>query len=288
MKRLIVNADDFGLTDGVNRGIAEGFRRGILTSATLMANGGAFAGAVAAANANPELGVGCHLVLIGGRAVADRRKIPLLADSEGRLPTDLPRLVAKLARGKEAGRQVREEFRAQVEKVRSAGIEPTHLDSHKHTHCHPRVMEALGQVAEESGILRVRRPFEQVADSLSRVQGSGAVLWKQRMAALASHGGRLAFERAVKKYRLKAPVRFYGVTLTGRLNPEAIRGILEGLPDGTSELMCHPGYPGPDLTATGTRLREERSQELKALLDPGVKEAVKQLGIRLVSYRELP
>jgi predicted glycoside hydrolase/deacetylase ChbG (UPF0249 family) len=224
MKWLIVNADDFGLTAGVNRGIVDCHQRGIATSATLMANGAAFEGAVELGRRNPKLGVGCHLVLVGGNCVARRSEIPLLADADGKLPPDLPRLVARLSRGKKIVPQITAEFRAQVEKIRDAGIEPTHLDTHKHTHCHPRVMEALAQVAEEFGIRCVRKPFEDVADSLGLAGDGGprSLLLKQRLAALAARGGKRFFDRLVRQHKLTTPGRFYGVSLTGRLSPAAI------------------------------------------------------------------
>lgn len=285
MKRLIVNADDFGLTAGVNRGIIEGHQRGIVTSATLMANGAAFEEAAGLARENPKLGVGCHLVLVGGHCVAQRNEIPLLADSEGKLPPDLPRLVAKLTGGKKMAPQLAAEFRAQVEKIREAGIEPTHLDTHKHTHCHPRVMEALAEVAEEFGVRWVRKPFEDVADSLGSAGSLRDLRLKQRLEALAARGGKRAFDRLVRQHKLMTPVRFYGVSLTGRLSPAAVLTILEEVGEGTSELMCHPGYSDEDLKDTGTRLRGEREAELQALVDTEVRNAIPRLGIQLVSYR---
>jgi chitin disaccharide deacetylase len=287
MKRLIVNADDFGLTAGVNRGIVEGHRRGIVTSATLMANGAAFEEAADLARENPRMGVGCHLVLVGGICVARRSDIPLLTDSDGNLPADLPRLVANLAVGKKIVPQLAAEFRAQVARILGAGIAPTHLDTHKHTHCHPRVMEALAEVAGEFGIRCVRKPFEEVADSLGLAQSHHGLPFKQRLVALAARGGKPAFDRLVRRHELRTPMRFYGVSLTGRLCPAAVLAMAEKLGEGTSELMCHPGYSDGELKDTGTRLREERELELQALVDAEVRNAIPRLGIQLVSYREL-
>lgn len=287
MKRLIVNADDFGLTAGVNRGIVEGHQRGIVTSATLMANGAAFEEAVGLAQENPNLGVGCHLVLVGGNCVAGRSEIPLIADAEGKLPADLPRLLAKLALGKKIVPLVAAEFRAQVAKIRNAGIVPTHLDTHKHTHCHPRVMEALAKVAEEFGIRCVRKPFEDVVDSLGPTGGRRSPKLTQRIAALAARGGKRSFDRFVQQHKLRTPGRFYGVSMTGRLCPSAVLAILEGMGEGTSELMCHPGYSDGELNNSGTRLRSEREGELRALVDEEVRNAIPRLSIQPVSYRDL-
>ncbi|HXJ16101.1 MAG TPA: ChbG/HpnK family deacetylase, partial [Candidatus Polarisedimenticolia bacterium] len=165
MKELIVNADDFGLTRGVNEGIVRASQEGILTSATLMANGPAFEDAVDRARQCPRLGVGCHLALVGGRVVAPREKIPSLADRDGRLPRSIGVLMAKLSTGLVRTKDIEAEFRAQIEKICRAGIEPTHLDTHKHSHAHPLVTSALGRVAREFGIARVRNPVENLRDS---------------------------------------------------------------------------------------------------------------------------
>src|ERR1700693_4722480 len=146
-KQLIVNADDFGFTPDVNEGIVESHRRGILTATTLMANGAAFDDAVRLARETPSLDIGCHLVLIGGRSLLTGRAYPLT----------VPRLMAAVAR-----REIRayEELKAQVWHILGAGIKPTHLDTHKHTHLAPPVLEAVARIAEEFGIRWVRRPFD--------------------------------------------------------------------------------------------------------------------------------
>src|SRR5258707_9725647 len=133
MKRLIVNADDFGFTRGVNAGIVRAFKSGIVTSTTIMANGEAFEDAVSLAHANPGLGVGCHLAVVGGRPVAAPSEIPSLVDRNGVLPATLTRLVIKIARGYASGEDIAREFRAQVRRVVDSGIEITHVDSHKHS-----------------------------------------------------------------------------------------------------------------------------------------------------------
>ena len=145
MKHLILNADDFGMTLGVNQGIIRAHRDGILTSATLMANGLAYDDAVVQAKTVPELGVGCHLVLIGGKAVAPLKQVRSLADADGNLPQSLASFVARLSAGLIRTGAIEHEFRAQIEKIRSSGIAVTHLDTHKHTHAHPKGMEALAR-----------------------------------------------------------------------------------------------------------------------------------------------
>jgi chitin disaccharide deacetylase len=287
MKRLIVNADDFGLTRGVNRGIARAFREGILTSTTLMANGPAFDDAIEQARANPGLGIGCHLVLVGGRAVATARQAASLVDRDGMLPGGLLVLITRLACGMVHAKDIESEFRAQIERLRAAGIEPTHLDTHKHTHSHPKVMEALARVAKEFGITRVRKPFESLRNvfGMPRGEGNGQPSAKQRATAAVAQTGAPGFRRIIAKYGLRTPDHFFGLGLTGHLGGPAVLRVLKALPEGTSELMCHPGVCDDDLVRTATRLKRQREVELAGLVDPAVRNAVQHHGIELVSYR---
>jgi hopanoid biosynthesis associated protein HpnK len=289
MKQLIVNGDDFGYTCGVNCGVIRSFEQGILTSTTLMANGEAFEDAAERARARPRLGVGCHLVLVGGRAVAPAGEIPTLADGEGRLPKSLGALWLLVSSGRGRTAEVERELRAQVERICAAGIRPTHLDTHKHTHLHPRVMEAVARVAEEFGIRYVRKPFERLGNvfRFRSARTKRLAQWKQSAAAAAVRTSAPGFRRLSRAHGLRTTDHFYGFGLTGLLSAEAILAMLAELPEGTSELMCHPGVCDAALERATTRLKRERELEMAALTDPEVRRAVAQRGIRLISYREL-
>jgi hopanoid biosynthesis associated protein HpnK len=286
MMDLIVNGDDFGLTRGVNAGIIQAFREGILTSATLMANGPAFDDAVELARANPQLGVGIHLCLVGGPAVASAKDIPALADRDDQLPKTLFVLLTRLSGGWIPTRQIEREFRAQIQRVLDAGIRPSHLDTHKHTHTHPRVMEALGRVANEFGIRNVRKPFEDFRTALgSHTDGHSNT--RQVISAVAAGTAAPLFRLLVRSYGLRTPDHFFGLTTTGRLSSKELLQVLELLPPGTSELMCHPGVCDEELEKYPTRLKRERQIELEALTDPDVRRAAQKRGIRLICYEEL-
>ncbi len=287
MRYLILNADDFGMTRGVNEGIIRAHREGILTSTTLMANGPAFDDAVERASANPKLGVGCHLVLIGGKCVAPREEVASLVDTDGNLPDSLAKFVAKLSSGMIPGHEIERELRAQVKKIRAAGINPTHLDTHKHTHAHPRVMEALGRIAKELGIKRVRKPVENLHDSWQTMQADGQGISMQLVAAGAVRAVAPRFRAIARKYGLVFPDHFLGLAMTGQVSAAALSGMIGTLDDGSTEIMLHPGVCDAELIQSGTRLREQRETELAALLDPGVRSALDERGIRLISYREL-
>ncbi len=287
MKEVILNADDFGFTRGVNEGIIRAHRDGILTSATLMANGTAFDDAVERAKANPRLGIGCHLVLTGGFAVAPPEEIPSLVDARGRLPVSLGRLVTRVSSGTIPVIEIEKELRAQIEKIRRAGIEPTHLDTHKHSHVHPRIMNVLGRVAQEFGITRVRNPVENLGDSWRTTRGTGAGLMKNLASAASVRAVASRFKAISRKYGLRSPDHFLGLAATGQLGAAALCRLIDTLQEGKTEIMLHPGICDAELAMTGSRLQQQRQMEMEALLAPEVRRAVTELRIRLISYKEL-
>jgi hopanoid biosynthesis associated protein HpnK len=286
MKQLILNADDFGLTRGVNEGIVRAHQEGILTSATLMATGREFEDAVSRAKTAPSLGVGCHLVLVGGTAVSPPDEIPSLVTADGKFFVSLPQFVAKVSSGKVRSRDIERELTAQIQKIRSAGIEPTHVDTHKHTHAHPAVMKALGKVARERGVTRVRQPAEDLVDSWG-TQGPGKRSLSTFAAAAAVRAVTPWFRSLARRYGLRTPDHFLGLAMTGRLSAAVLCRLIDSLPDGTTEIMLHPGVCDRDLQNTGSRLQQQRQLEMEALLASETREAVKRSGARLITYREI-
>jgi predicted glycoside hydrolase/deacetylase ChbG (UPF0249 family) len=268
-KQLIVNADDFGFTPDVNQGIIEAHCRGILTATTLMANGAAFDDAVRLAHAAPSLDIGCHLVLIGGRSLLTGRAYPLT----------VPRLLAALA-----GRELRpyEELKAQVRRIVEAGIRPTHLDTHKHTHLAPPVLEAVARIGEEFGIRWVRRPLDFPMSSLG-----GSVPAMKRVTSAALGLLRRRFHRVLERHGCRTTDYFAGFQLTGRFHTAELVELLGILPEGATELMCHPGRCGEALRAARTRLKESRERELEALVAPEVRAALERNHVELAEYAQL-
>ena len=264
MRRLIVNADDFGYNHDVNEGIVEGHRCGILTATTLMANGNAFDNAVALARETPSLDVGCHVVLVEGRSVLDPSR---------ELPSTVKDLIQALLR--RGHFLLYEEIAAQVRKLIGAGIHPSHIDSHKHTHLLPPVLEAVAKVAREFDIQWVRRPFDFGIDDRARIV--------KRAVALGMGLMRPRFASALNG--LRTTDHFTGFQVTGALNDERLARTLEQLPEGLTEFMCHPGRLGPELRSARTRLKESRAIELAALVSPGTRSALERYGIELVGFR---
>jgi chitin disaccharide deacetylase len=287
MRRLIVNADDFGYTRGVNWGIIRGFRDGIITSATIMANGAAFEDAIRYAKENPTLGVGCHLVLVGGACVEAADAIPTLADHDGRLPRSLAVLTGKLVARAVRLEDIARELRAQISKVAQAGIKPTHLDSHKHTHLHPRIMEQVIRVGEEFGVRRIRKPFEDPAVLLRFAFQDGWGSWMRPVTMLVARTAAPQFEKLARDHGVSMPGHFWGMAATGHLSRDVIMSMIGSMPEGVNELMCHPGEYDDELERSRTRLKKARQDELEVLVDPSVRSAIQQRGIELVDYRGL-
>lgn len=257
MKRLIINADDFGYTRGVNAGIVHAHREGVLTSATVMANGGAFEDAARLARETPTLDVGCHLVLVEGPSLITGELLP-------ETPRQL--LIALAMRRID----VYAELRAQIEKIIAAGIRPTHLDSHKHTHLAPSVFRIVLRLASEFGISYVRLPLDRT------------VRFARLPCAMASR----YYRGLATDYHIRMTDHFLGFRLTGSLNEDTFTAALSRLPEGTTEFMCHPGFLDPELEQAPTRLKESRSLEVEALTSPRARELMTAKGIRLSSFAD--
>lgn len=266
----MVNADDFGFTPDVNEGIVEAHRDGILTAATLMANGEAFEDAVRRTAAVPSLDIGCHLTLIGGRSLLAPNK-PLPASVSDLLMAIVSRQIA-----------IYDELAAQVRKIQAAGIVPTHLDTHKHTHLAPWVLDAVARLSQEFGIPWVRRPFDL---PITAASGEAPLLKRATSGALETLRGR--FHRALSKRSCRTTDHFAGFQLTGRFRTGELVQLIRALPEGSTELMCHPGRCGPSLRNAPTRLKESREEELLALTSPEARQALADSQVQLVNYRDL-
>jgi hopanoid biosynthesis associated protein HpnK len=285
VRRLIINADDFGLTSGVNRAIAEANRQGVLTSATIMANARAYPEAVALAKAAPRLKTGCHVVLIDGEPLSG--DLPTLAQNNGRFRSSLKDFAGAAWRGKIAAEEVQREAEAQIRKIQSSGIGVTHVDSHKHTHMFPTILRPLLRAARACGIRAVRNPFEPLRSWAPGLVASTPGLWL-RAAAVAAFGVFAAeFRRAMHEEGMLAPDGTVGIAATGMLSQRVLLAIVQALPEGSWELVCHPGYADSDLEAAGTRLIRSRQVELDALTSEETKGALAARGIELISYADL-
>lgn len=289
MRQLIVNADDFGFTEQVSRGILDAHREGIVTSTTLMANGGAFDAAVSMGRRAYDLGIGVHLNLTEGLPVSPAANISTLVNRQGRLHLNPRHLIQGIMTRQVNLVEVEMELWRQITKVLAAGILPTHLDGHKHVHILPGVGDIVIRLAQEFSIPSIRCPREAAlripASRPSRSSWTAAA--KQYLVGRTVSVFARRFQEKLAKAGLCFPAHFYGLSQTGFLDALDILQILAGLPGGTSELMCHPGYLDADLAKTGTRLLAERETEVRALTAHEVKRLVADRRIQLISYRQL-
>ncbi len=273
VKRLIVNADDFGRSLGINRGIIEAHKRGIVTSTSLMVNMPAAEEALALAEGCPDLGVGVHLVFTTGRPILPPERVPTLVDERGEF---LDRRLW-IPRIKEIDlKQLKIELKAQIEHFIEQCGRPTHLDCHHFTHLYPPFFAIIVELAAEFG-LPMRVPFGRNWEAID-VERFG----------LTPEQAREIVKRDLELVRSSGvphPDHFVGEFFgRGNIGVEDLLDILAHLEEGVTELMCHPGYVDEELRRS-SRYVEEREQELASLTDPRVREAVEKFDIELINYK---
>jgi chitin disaccharide deacetylase len=287
VRNLIVNADDLGWTEGVNRGIAEAHRNGIVTSASLLANGRAFASGVELVRSTPGLRVGVHLNLSEGEPVAAREEVKSLVNGAGMLAGGPESLLLRLARRGLLLEEAEREWDAQIRKVRGAGIQPTHLDGHKHVHMLPGLFEIALRLAKRHGIGAVRVALEssnlRAALATGREHRASVVMKQGVQARGLKLLARDAREQA-DRMGIATADYFCGIAQTGELTREGVARLLRSLPEGTTELMCHPGFVDAELGKSATRLQASRGTEVEILTDTGIRNLVASRGIRLIDY----
>ncbi len=274
-----MNADDFGLTSGVNCAIVELLQAGVLTSTTLMARAGATDEAIELALANPELGVGCHVVLVDGEPVLPAERVPTLIDgATGKLHATLGKFLSRLLTGRIRAADIEAEAAAQIARLKERGLRLTHVDTHKHTHMFPMVLEPVLRAAKTAGIGAVRNPFEPewAVHATPRAQAMRVA----EVFALRRLGP--YFQRLIAKHTFATTNGTIAVVGTGTLDADAVRSLLRQLPEGTWELVTHPGYNDADLDKVRTRLRASRDVERNAL------GAIREFpGVELISFAGL-
>lgn len=287
MRRLIVNADDFGLTSGVNRGIIEAHTRGIVTSSTLMASGAKFQEAVDMASRVPQLSVGCHVLLVDASPVLDVQQVSSLAfvsnssrnSGTAKFRDSLVSFACLALARRLDEDEIEAEITAQIRKLQAAGLQVSHLDSHKHTHMFPVVFRPMLRAAKKCGIRAVRNPFEPLFFA-------GTRNWKRRIQLGILRSFQESFREALGGAGMMTPNGCVGILATGGLNLQTFRQLIENLPEGTWEFVTHPGYNDAELNNIKTRLRHSRENELEILTSTAVKELLKREQIELISYSD--
>lgn len=271
VRRLIVNADDFGLSPSVNEAVVRAYRDGILTSASLMVNEPGFEDAVKRAKENPRLGVGLHLTLLHGHSALPPEKIPGLVNSSREFSNSPVGAGMNYFFRRSLRKQLRAEIHAQFEKFRSTGLFLDHVNGHLHLHLHPVIFRILMGDAEQLGIrhLRLTRDCLARGRKLSR----GHLFYKVSHAAIYEWlSGRA--RTPLRQRNIRHAHITFGLLQNARVDEDYVLKLLPELPEGDSELYSHPSL-------------DKFKHEFDALVSPRVKELVKQRGIELIRYQDL-
>lgn len=281
-RRLIVSADDFGMSRGVNAGVVRAHRDGILTETSLMVNGTAAAEAVAVALRTPALGVGLHLVLVQGRPALPAYAVPGLVDGAGMFATQPVAAGLRYFFARPLRAQLRREIAAQLDRFESAGLPLSHVNGHLTLHAHPVVLDLLCALAPRYGVRAMRVPLEPLRHSigfdrrfLGRKLGEGLVF-----AVL----GRWVRAR-LRRQGIRFPARMYGMHQSGHVTEDYLLHLIPRLPPGVSEIYCHPGVTDDEIRRWTPSY--DRDAELAALTSRRVRAAIERHGIELIRYRDL-
>jgi len=274
---LIVNADDFGISEAVNHGIVEAHDRGIVTSTSIMATGPKFEHAVELARLRPSLAVGVHLVLTEHRPLIGAPAAASLVRADGAFEPHLKQLLTRRLRGRVSMAEIRRELDEQIRRVRAAGIAINHLDGHQHVHVLPGVSQVVAELAAVHGISAVRYPAERIRGYMLR-----SFKYAQRVVEQAALN---AFCASSPLKRLRRSDEFVGFYFGGRLDEANLETVLAGLPKrGTVELMCHPGHEDMKPQA---HWHYAWAAERDALTSPRIRALVLARGMQLVSHPKI-
>lgn len=274
VKRLIVTADDFGVSREVNEAVERACRDGVLTAASLMVAESHASDAVERARRLPALGVGLHVALTNARSTLAPDRVPDLVDREGRFDSRLVRAGVRYFALPHVRAQLRAEIRAQFEAFAATGLRLDHVDAHNHMHVHPTLFTMILEIGREFDVAAMRVPFEpwqasSTAAANAIVVGPWAALMRARL----------------RTARILANDAVFGLNATGRLDEREVLAILDRLPDGLSELYLHPSAPvSCRAKSSGSDAAYARAEELDALLSPRVREAIAAKSIRLTRY----
>ena len=276
-KYLIINADDFGLDENIDRGIAESFAAGLIKSASLVPNGAAFGHALNLANEH-SVAIGIHLCLTAEKPVLSREGVKSLINEEGLLSKDCYSLICKIYGKKIKLSEIERELEAQIKKVLDSGIIPTHLDGHDYIHLIPPVFDIIIKLAVKYGIKWIRYPAITSRDiHCFSVSGCCKKMWLDIFSA-----GQI---KNLSKSGVKFPDFSYGIMLSGRLNTDMMNVILQKIDSGISDITCHPGYSPENKKYAAWRYSWQ--EEMSLLKSNDLKSRLDGLNIEVTNYGEI-
>lgn len=281
VKKIIINADDFGLTSEINKGIIQSFKNGIVTSTSLITNGEGFTEAVQLIKDNSSLDVGIHLTVIEEKSVLSKKEVPTLVDESGNFRKNAYQFFFDYMRNRISLYDVEREFIAQIEKAYNSGIEISHIDSHQHIHMLPGILEITMQLAEDFGIKYIRYPREKMAVmDVFRVRSTFRIVQQMiiNIFCLFSRG-------KIRKYALD---NFCGFFHGGHLDKKLFLGIIKSLDEGITEIMCHPAEWIDGRTwKKYSHWKYNWQDELNCLIDREILNLIEKERIQLTSYYKI-
>ncbi|SHK84790.1 hopanoid biosynthesis associated protein HpnK [Selenomonas ruminantium] len=281
MKKLILNADDFGRHEMINKSVQQAVQNGALRSASIMPGAPAFADAVVMAKALPKLGVGVHLTLVDGVPVLPAEQVPTLIDREGHFWPDHGAFIRQYLKGRISRQDVAQELAAQLDKVLAAGIRPTHVDSHQHLHMLPGIFPLVLKLAAERGIKRVRISRGIYGNPFRPWPGLGDMIGKFGLEVMAFQA-----RREAKRCGFSCPEHFVGQVAGGAVTEPFLLALLADFPEGSVEVMLHPGLDNSVL-ARECGWQHDYEGEYRGVCADVVLESLKAKGIQLAGFADL-
>jgi predicted glycoside hydrolase/deacetylase ChbG (UPF0249 family) len=280
-KRLIINADDFGLCESINKGIVEAHTKGVLTSTTIMTNMPAAEQAVELAKNIPTLGLGVHLTLTAGKPLCQETSVKLILDSQGYFALSPGKLALASLITRKVRIAIETELALQIQWLIDKGIKPTHLDSHKHIHCFPSIFPIVCRLAKRFNVPAIRYAGEPIY--ASQLPWPLTDRESRKRASLVRTMSKINHLQNSAFFKTDA---LLGVNHVGKINTVFMRAVSMYNTASTAEVMTHPGYTY-DLDVTGTRLVKQRELELEALCSEKTKRAFNEADIKLIHYGQL-
>lgn len=271
VRRLIVNADDFGRSHAINQAVVRAHREGILTSASLMVNGAAAGEAVELARQNPRLGVGLHVTLVCGTSALKPKEIPGLIDDSGNFGGNPVATGLRYFCRRSLGPQLEREMQMQFEKFRATGLALDHVNGHLHFHLHPVIFDALMRRARDWGITHFRLTRDSFGLNLRLAPGR--LFYRASHALIFSWLTRRA-QRLLRERGITHASAVFGLLQDGRVDENYVSRLIPALPAGDSELYSHPSL-------------DEFSHEVDALISPRVKSLIQEHRVQLIRYQDL-
>ena len=279
---MIINADDFGLSEEVNDAVIRAYKEGVLTSTSLMVSGAAFEQAVSLAKENPGLAVGIHLVTVVGKSVLSHAEIPELVDREGNFSNNPTIAGVRYYFSPRARREIRKELAAQFEKFQSTGLPLSHIDGHLHLHVHPVIFKAALELGEKYGTRRMRVPCEERRLALEFDKKD---VLRKTIHALLFGGLARYMKRKLRQRDFTFPERVYGNLQSGRMSERYFLYTLDNLTTESAEIYFHPAVYADDRLLDGDQ--QQCSIEFEALTSRKVRDRLQELGVKLTRYAEI-